>query len=197
MRLLFIDNFDSFTYNLVHLLAAHGAEMDVWLNDDVRMQPAALDAYDALAIGPGPGKPDDTPAVQLMVRAAAERELPLLGVCLGLQVIGATFGGTIAHAPQLMHGKTSFIRHDGTGVFAGLPSPFVATRYHSLCLAASSVPANLRITARSDDGVVQGLAHATLPIHAVQFHPESVLSEQGAQIARNFLTLAAARVRCD
>lgn len=188
-KLLFVDNFDSFTYNVVHLLASQGADLDVMLNDDARLTPSLLEGYDGLVVGPGPGAPAQTPGVLDLLASAARIALPVLGVCLGLQAIGEVFGGRVTHAPQLMHGKTSAIEHDGTGVFAGLPSPFVATRYHSLCLAPDSLPPVLVVTARSGDGAIQGVRHRALPIHAVQFHPESILSEYGPAIARNFLKL--------
>ncbi|MGZ3503916.1 MAG: anthranilate synthase component II [Vulcanimicrobiaceae bacterium] len=191
-KLLFIDNFDSFTYNVVHLLASQGASLDVVLNDDPRLEPRRLDEYDALVVGPGPGNPAQAPRMLAMLRAAAERRNPVLGVCLGLQAVGEVFGGTVTHAPHLMHGKTSAIHHDQTGIFEGVPTPFTATRYHSLCIAPSSLPQELVQTAHSDDGVIQGIAHRSLPIFAVQFHPESVLSEHGERIAANFLALARA-----
>lgn len=189
-RILFIDNVDSFTYNVVHLLASQGNTPDVILNDDASLTPAILHRYDGLIVGPGPGKPSDSPAMLRVLRVAIDRGMPVLGVCLGLQSIGEVLGATVTHAPRLMHGKTSPIVHDGSGVFAGLPSPFVATRYHSLCLDPATIPADLAVTARSDDGVIQGIAHRQRPVHGVQFHPESVLSERGDAIARNFLTLA-------
>ncbi len=191
--LLFVDNYDSFTYNVVHLLVSQGATVDVMLNDDARLQPALLANYSALVVGPGPGNPGQVPATLAMLRAAAATRKPVLGVCLGLQAVGEIFGGRIGHAPQLMHGKTSPIHHDGTGLFVGVPTPFTATRYHSLCIEPASLPAELIVTAHSDDGVIQAVAHRTLPIVAVQFHPESILSEHGDRIAKNFLMLAAAR----
>jgi anthranilate synthase/aminodeoxychorismate synthase-like glutamine amidotransferase len=187
-RVLFIDNFDSFSYNVVHLLASRGVAPDVLLNDDLRLQPAILERYDALVVGPGPGRPEHASQMMAVLRAAIERGMPVLGVCLGLQAIGEVMGATVTHAPRLMHGKTSSIEHDGSGVFAGLPSPLTATRYHSLCLEPSTIPATLRVTARSEDGVVQGVAHRDRPVHGVQFHPESVLSESGEQIVENFLS---------
>ena len=185
-RVLFVDNFDSFSYNVVHLLASCGVAPDVLLNDDPRLQPAILERYDALVVGPGPGRPEHAPQMMAVLRAAIERGMPVLGVCLGLQAIGEVMGATVTHAPRLMHGKTSSIEHDGSGVFAGLASPLTATRYHSLCLDPSTIPATLRVTARSEDGVVQGIAHRERPVHGVQFHPESVLSESGEQIVANF-----------
>jgi len=185
--ILFIDNYDSFTYNVVHLLASQGAEVDVVLNDEERLVPALLDGYATLVVGPGPGNPSQQPRMMNVLRAAIDREMPIFGVCLGLQAIGEAFGASVTHAPSQMHGKTSPITHDSSGVFAGLPSPFTATRYHSLCLDESTLPQELRITARSEDGVIQGIAHKRLPIAGVQFHPESVLSEHGEQLVRSAL----------
>jgi anthranilate synthase/aminodeoxychorismate synthase-like glutamine amidotransferase len=190
-RLLFIDNFDSFTYNVVHLLTAQGGACDVVLNDDPRLVSGTLEDYDALVVGPGPGKPSEVPRMMEVLDDAIERGMPVLGVCLGLQAIGEVLGARVVHAPHQMHGKTSAIEHDASGIFAGLPSPLVATRYHSLCLDPATIPAELRVTARSDDGVVQGIVHRGRPVHAVQFHPESVLSQGGAELARNFLAIAA------
>lgn len=187
---LFIDNYDSFTYNVVHLLAAQGAPPDVVLNDDPKLEPALLDRYELLVVGPGPGNPSQQPRMMGVLRAAIERGMPVFGVCLGLQAIGEALGAQVTHAPAQMHGKTSRIEHEATGIFKGVPSPLTATRYHSLCLEAATLPAELRVTARSDDGVVQGVAHATLPVHAVQFHPESVLSEHGGAIVRSMLRIA-------
>lgn len=187
MKVLFIDNFDSFTYNVVHLLASVGIEQDVMLNDDARVEPALLENYDALVVGPGPGNPGQTPRVVELIRAAAEREMPVFGVCLGLQAIAEAFGGKVVHAPAPMHGKTSAIIHGGTGLFEGLPTPFTATRYHSLCVDPATLPDDLEVCARSSDGVVQAVKHRTLPVSGVQFHPESVLSEHGDRIVRNAL----------
>ena len=187
---LFVDNYDSFTYNVVHLLAAQGAPADVIMNDDPRLEPALLDRYELLVIGPGPGNPSEQPRMMQVLRAAVERGMPVFGVCLGLQAIGEALGATVTHAPSQMHGKTSSIEHDGTGVFAGLPSPLVATRYHSLCLEPASLPGSLHISAQSPDGVVQGIAHRHLPVHGVQFHPESVLSEHGGRLLRAMLNIA-------
>lgn len=188
-RVLFIDNYDSFTYNVVHLLAMSGAAPEVMLNDDASLVPSALRGYAALVIGPGPGNPSQQPRMMEVVRAAIESAKPTLGVCLGLQAIGEALGAVVTHAPRQMHGKVSQIEHDGTGVFAALPSPFVATRYHSLALDRTSIPTSLHISARSEDGVVQGIAHRDAPVHGVQFHPESVLSEHGELLVRNFLAL--------
>ena len=188
MRVLFVDNFDSFTYNVVHLLASQGVEPEVVLNDDPRLRDAGvLEQYDALVVGPGPGNPGQTPAVVDLIRAAAEKQMPVLGVCFGLQAIGEAFGGKVVHAPEPMHGKTSVMIHDAGGMFEGVRNPFIATRYHSLCLEEGTLPEELVVTARSEDGVVQAVSHRTLPVHGVQFHPESVLSEQGERIVRNAL----------
>ena len=186
-RVLFVDNFDSFSYNVVHLLAACGAAPEVLLNDDPRLLPEILERYRALVIGPGPGRPEHAPGMLAVLRAAIDREMPVLGVCLGLQAIGEVLGATVTHATRQMHGKTSQITHENTGIFRGLPSPLTATRYHSLCLDPATIPDSLRVTARSEDGVVQGIAHRRLPVAAVQFHPESVLSEHGERIVENFL----------
>ncbi len=190
MKLLYIDHYDSFAYNVVHLLASQGARPDVILSDDPELGPALLERYEAVVIGPGPGHPREVRRVLSIVRAAAERRTPLFGVCLGLQAIGEALGGRVVHAPYLMHGKTSRIEHAGTGVFGGIPSPLIATRYHSLALDASTLPTELVVTARSEEGVVQGIAHRELPLHAVQFHPESVTSEHGTRLVRNFLEIA-------
>lgn len=188
MKVLFIDNVDSFAYNVVHLLASAGAPPDVIANDDARLRPEVLDGYDALAVGPGPGSPSEYPEMLAVVRSAIDRRLPIFGVCMGLQAIGEVLGARVIHAPQIMHGKTSQIVHDGSGLFAGLPSPITATRYHSLCVDEASLPASVRVTARSEDGVVQGLELREAPVHAVQFHPESILSEHGRALVRNFLS---------
>jgi anthranilate synthase/aminodeoxychorismate synthase-like glutamine amidotransferase len=188
-RILFVDNFDSFSYNVVHLLASAGAAPEVMLNDDPRLQPKSLDSYEALVVGPGPGRPEHAPQMMAVLRAAIERAMPVFGVCLGLQAIGEALGATVTYAPRQMHGKTSPIAHDGSGVFFGLPAPISATRYHSLCLDPATIPAELHVNARSDDGVVQGIVHREHPVHGVQFHPESVLSEHGRQLVENFLRL--------
>lgn len=189
-RVLFIDNYDSFTYNVVHLLASEGVTPDVLLNDDANLEPAMLARYDLLVVGPGPGNPGQQPRMMAVLAAAIERGMPVFGVCLGLQAIGETLGARVTHAPSQMHGKTSEIYNTGTGIFSGVPSPFVATRYHSLCLDPASLPDALEVTARSSDGVVQAVAHRSRPVHAVQFHPESVLSEHGGQLIRNMLRFA-------
>jgi anthranilate synthase/aminodeoxychorismate synthase-like glutamine amidotransferase len=189
MNVLFIDNYDSFTYNVVHLLASQGAKIDVILNDDEKLTPEILATYDAVVVGPGPGRPSDFQRMMEVLKAAIQSNMPILGVCLGQQAIGESLGAKVTHAPQLMHGKVSKIAHNGTGLFAGLQTPLSATRYHSLCLDPDTIPGELTVTATSPDGVVQAVVHKTLPIHAVQFHPESVLSEHGDTLIRNFLAL--------
>lgn len=188
-RILFVDNFDSFSYNVVHLLASAGAAPEVLLNDDLRLVPASLESFDALVVGPGPGRPEHAPQMMTVLRAAIDRKMPVLGVCLGLQAIGEALGAVVIHAPRQMHGKTSRIAHEGNGLFTGLPMPITATRYHSLCLDPATIPTDLQVNARSDDGVIQGIAHRHRPVHGVQFHPESVLSDHGKQIVENFIAL--------
>jgi anthranilate synthase/aminodeoxychorismate synthase-like glutamine amidotransferase len=190
MRLLVVDNYDSFTYNLVHLFGALDAELTVLRNDDPALDEAAVGNCGALVLGPGPGRPADAGKLPLIVAWAERLRCPVLGVCLGQQAIGEHFGAQVIHAPALVHGKTSAIDHDGSGVFASLPSPVTVTRYHSLCVTA--LPETLRVTARSADGVAQGVAHRTLPIYGVQFHPESVLTPDGPRMAANFLAIARA-----
>jgi anthranilate synthase/aminodeoxychorismate synthase-like glutamine amidotransferase len=192
VELLLVDNYDSFTYNLAHLFGALGARVAVVRNDDPRLDAAAVAGADAVCIGPGPGRPAGAGKTMETIGWAIAANRPLLGVCLGQQAIGEYFGGTVDHAPHLMHGKTSSIEHDGSGVFAGVPSPFAATRYHSLCVAHAPFPAALRANATSEDAVIQGVQHRTLPIHGVQFHPESVLTTEGHRIFANFLAIAEA-----
>jgi anthranilate synthase component 2 len=189
--ILVVDNYDSFTWNLVQYLKEIGAEVRVARNDALTAAEALASGADAILISPGPGTPDEAGISLALVAACAEARMPLLGVCLGHQAIGQHFGGRVGRAPAPMHGKVSAIAHDGSGVFAGLPSPFAATRYHSLCVAASSLPDGLIVNAGADDGTVQGVRHAALPIHGVQFHPESIASEHGHALLANFLALAA------
>lgn len=184
--LLLIDNYDSFTYNLFHYLGELGAEIDVRRNDALTVQEALAQAPQGIVISPGPCDPDRAGICLELIEQAAGR-VPLLGVCLGHQAIGQTFGGKVVRAPQPEHGKVSTISHDGRGLFAGLPSPFRATRYHSLMVDREGWPACLRVTAESEDGVVQGLRHRDLPIFGVQFHPESIATEHGHALLRNFL----------
>ncbi|GAC1659891.1 MAG: aminodeoxychorismate/anthranilate synthase component II [Candidatus Elarobacter sp.] len=186
MRLLLVDNYDSFTWNLAHLFGGvEDVEVDVIRNDDPRLGEGVTARYDGVIVGPGPGRPAEAGRTMEIVREAARRRRPLFGVCLGLQAIGEAFGGRVVHAPSQMHGKTSEITHDGRGVFVGLPSPFTATRYHSLVVDHEGFPADLRANAASDDGVIQGLVHRELPIAGVQFHPESVLTVEGRALAEN------------
>jgi anthranilate synthase component II len=194
MKLLLVDNYDSFTWNLAHLFGGvAGVEVDVVRNDDPRLDDGVTLRYDGVIVGPGPGRPADAGRTMAIVREAARERRPLFGVCLGLQAIGEAFGGRVVHAPQQMHGKTSEITHDGRGAFAGLPSPFVATRYHSLVVDHDGFPASLRANAASDDGVIQGVIHRELPISGVQFHPESVLTTAGPLMAENVIRSMAER----
>jgi para-aminobenzoate synthetase component II len=193
MHVLLVDNYDSFTYNIFHLFAQLGASVDVVRNDAPGLSAGAVLAYDAVIVGPGPGRPADAGRAMRVIGEAVDAEKPLLGICLGMQAIGEYFGGVVTYAPSLMHGKTSQITHDASGIFAKVPSPFSATRYHSLCVAHDLFPAALRVTASSEDAVIQGLAHRSLPAYGVQFHPESVLTAQGPVIAANFLALATGR----
>ncbi len=185
-RVLVIDNYDSFVYNLVQELGELGAGPVVFRNDAIDVAGIRDEKPDAVLISPGPGRPEHGGVSLSAIRELAG-ELPLLGVCLGNQCIGQVFGGRIVPAPHLMHGKTSEIHHDGLGVFAGLPNPFVATRYHSLVVDPASVPDELMVTATSTDGVIMGLRHRDLPIEGVQFHPESVLTASGPALLANFL----------
>lgn len=190
MKLLLVDNYDSFTYILAHLFGGAGADVDVIRNDDPRIADAVPAQYDAIVLGPGPGRPAQAGRTLGIVREAAAARRPLFGVCLGLQAIGEAFGGEVVHAPSLMHGKVSSITHDGKGVLYGVPSPFVATRYHSLCVGHNGFPAALHANAVSDEGVIQAAYHRELPIWGVQFHPESILTTMGPAIAANFLECA-------
>jgi anthranilate synthase/aminodeoxychorismate synthase-like glutamine amidotransferase len=184
---LLIDNYDSFTFNLAQALGALGATVDVLRADDDRLA-SALDARpDRLVISPGPGRPEAAGRSPSLVRAAPERGIATLGVCLGLQCAAIAFGARVVRAPEPRHGKTSLVRHDGRGIFTGVPDPTEATRYHSLMVDESSLPSDLAVTARSDDGVVMALRHARLPLEAVQFHPESVLTKDGMRMLENFL----------
>lgn len=185
--LVLIDNYDSFTYNLVHCLGELGAQSTVLRNDAVSVADVLALRPDAIVISPGPGVPQDAGISVELVRAAAEAGLPVLGVCLGHQAIGHAFGGRIVRAGQIVHGKTARIRHGGSGLFDGLPSPFQATRYHSLVVDAAAAPAELEITARTEDGLIMGLSHRTKPVFGVQFHPESIASEHGRALLDNFL----------
>ncbi|MEY3622715.1 MAG: anthranilate synthase component [Pseudomonadota bacterium] len=190
--ILVIDNYDSFTWNLVHYLMELGAEVEVVRNDDMSAGQALSTGAQAFLISPGPKTPNEAGVSLELVAACAEAGKPLLGVCLGHQTIGQHFGGTVARG-GLMHGKTSPVTHDGSGLFEGLPSPFQATRYHSLIV--ENVPSSLVINATSDDGHVMGFRHATLPIHSVQFHPESIATEHGHAMLANFMRIAGMAVK--
>ena len=184
-RILVIDNYDSFVFNLVQYLQQLGAECTVVRNDEVEASEAGK--YDGVLISPGPGTPDKAGVSIAMINYCAENSIPLFGVCLGHQAIGEAFGATVSRAPELLHGKTSQVIHNGAGVLANLPSPFTATRYHSLAVERDTVPAVLEITGSTESGVVMSMRHATLPIEGVQFHPESVLTEHGHQMLANWL----------
>jgi len=187
-RILVIDNYDSFVFNLVQYLAQLGAECTVVRNDEVAASEAAR--YDGVLISPGPGTPDKAGVSIAMIQYCAENSIPLFGVCLGHQAIGEAFGATVSRAPELLHGKTSQVIHNATGVLANIPSPFTATRYHSLAVERGSVPDVLEVTGATESGVVMSLRHKSLPIEGVQFHPESVLTEHGHAMLANWL------VRC-
>ncbi len=186
-RVVVIDNYDSFVYNLVQYLGELGAEPVVVRNDEVDLTALFALRPDGLLVSPGPGRPEDAGISSEAILASATAGLPVLGVCLGHQCIGAVFGASVVRAPAIMHGKTSLIHHDGEGIFSGLPDPFEATRYHSLIVPAESVPASLAISARSEDGLVMGLRHRELPVNGVQFHPESILTAVGHELLGNFL----------
>ncbi|WP_132992654.1 aminodeoxychorismate/anthranilate synthase component II [Gordonia zhaorongruii] len=189
MRILVIDNYDSFVYNLVQYLGQLGVEAVVWRNDDPQLDDLTkvVDDFDGILLSPGPGTPDRAGVTVPIVSVAAQAKTPLLGVCLGHQAIGEAFGGTVDRAPELLHGKTSLVNHSGRGVLAGLPDPFVATRYHSLTVRPETVPAELEVTGSTDTGVVMAMMHRELPIHGVQFHPESVLTQGGHRMLANWL----------
>ena len=185
-RILVVDNYDSFVFNLVQYLQQLGAECTVVRNDAVEATEAAH--YDGVLISPGPGIPEKAGVSVAMIKFCAEKRIPLFGVCLGHQAIGVAFGATVSRAPELLHGKTSEVYHQQQGVLADLPSPFTATRYHSLCVERDTVGADLEITGTTESGIVMSLRHRTLPIEGVQFHPESVLTEHGHQMLANWLT---------
>jgi para-aminobenzoate synthetase component 2 len=193
-RILVVDNYDSFVYNLVQYLGQLGADVEARRNDAV--SPADLDQLrpDGVLISPGPGTPQRAGNSMPIVEACAERTLPLLGVCLGHQAIGAVYGAPIVAAPELLHGKTSEVSHDGTGVLAGLPSPFIATRYHSLAVEEAALAPEIVVTARTASGVVMAVRHTSLPIEGVQFHPESVLTQGGHRLLANWLARCGAEV---
>jgi len=186
--ILLLDNYDSFTYNLAQYLGELGCQVEVHRNDKISVEQIARKKPEGIVISPGPCTPQEAGISMELVQQLAGK-FPILGVCLGHQAIGAAFGGKIVRAPKLFHGKTSEIQHDGKGVFAKLPKPFTATRYHSLIVERKSLPRELEITAETDDGIIMGLRHRTEKIEGVQFHPESVLTEAGKQLLRNFLEL--------
>ncbi|MBD8061987.1 aminodeoxychorismate/anthranilate synthase component II [Oceanitalea stevensii] len=185
-RLLVVDNYDSFVWTIVGYLEQLGASTVVQRNDAVTADPRD---FDGVLVSPGPGTPKEAGASLEVIERCAEHRVPMLGVCLGHQALGELYGGTVTHAAELMHGKTSPVDHDGSGVFAGLPTPFTATRYHSLAVDAATVPEELAVTATTAGGVVMGLQHRELPLHGVQFHPESVLTEHGHRLLANWLAV--------
>jgi anthranilate synthase component 2 len=186
IRILLVDNYDSFTYNLAQQLGELGADVRVVRNDAITPDQVLVDLPDGVVISPGPGDPSDA-GVSTDVLASLAGIRPVLGVCLGHQCLGELYGGRVVRAPELVHGKTSLIHHDGSGVFVGLPNPFPATRYHSLVVDRDSVPDVLRITAWTQDGLVMGLRHRTLDVEGVQFHPESILTDDGMDLLANFV----------
>ena len=185
--LLLIDNYDSFTYNLVHYFGELGADVVVHRNDALNVQEAMALKPSAIVLSPGPGTPEQSGICLALTQAAAETKTPLLGVCLGHQTIGQVFGGKVVRCHEIVHGKMGAMHHSGKGVFAGLPSPFEATRYHSLIVDRASLPDSLEVTAWLEDGTIMGLKHRELPIEGVQFHPESIASEHGHQMLKTFL----------
>ena len=185
-RILLIDNYDSFTFNLAQAFSSLGAQVEVLRADDPRLDAALAARPDRLVISPGPGRPEAAGRSPALVRDAPALGIPTLGVCLGLQCAAIAFGARVVRAPQPRHGKTSLVRHDGRGIFAGVPLPTEATRYHSLMVDEATLPPELVVTARADDGVVMGLRHTSLPLEAVQFHPESVLTADGMRMLENF-----------
>lgn len=188
-RILIVDNYDSFVHNIAQYLAQIGAQVEMWRNDDQRLaDDTQLSAFDGLLLSPGPGTPEEAGQCVNLVNRFAGR-IPIFGVCLGLQVIGVAFGGVVDRAPEQLHGKTSPVFHDGKGVFAGLPSPLTATRYHSLAIDPETTPEVLEVSARTESGVIMAVRHRELDLEAVQFHPESVLTEGGYQMLANWLVV--------
>ena len=187
--IVLIDNYDSFTFNLVHYLGELGADVDVHRNDKISAEAVMALEPEAIVLSPGPCTPNEA-GICLDLIAKASATIPMLGVCLGHQAMGQAFGGQVIRAPQMMHGKLSDIRHDATGVFRGINGPFKATRYHSLIVDRANLPAGLRVNADTADGIIMGMAHETLPLHGVQFHPESIASEHGHLMLENFLAIA-------
>jgi para-aminobenzoate synthetase component II len=190
VQVLVVDNYDSFVFNLVQYLGQLGVYAAVWRNDDARLDDVAVvvDQFDGVLLSPGPGTPERAGASIPLVRACAATATPLLGVCLGHQAIGVAFGATVDRAPELLHGKTSTVFHTNAGVLQGLPDPFTATRYHSLTILPDTVPAELEVTARTRSGVIMGVRHVNLPIHGVQFHPESILTQGGHRMLANWMS---------
>mmetsp|Transcript_13429 Transcript_13429/g.21362 ORF Transcript_13429/g.21362 Transcript_13429/m.21362 type:complete len:198 (-) Transcript_13429:1050-1643(-) len=191
--LLLIDNYDSFTYNLVHYLGEMGADVQVWRNDALTVQDAMGMNPSGILLSPGPCDPSQAGICLALTAAAAETRTPLMGVCLGHQTIGQHFGGDVVRCHEIVHGKMGTMKHSGKGLFAGLPSPFEATRYHSLVVDRATLPDCLDITAELEDGTIMGLQHKELPIHGVQFHPESIASEHGHALLKNFLDMMPAK----
>ena len=193
-RILVIDNYDSFVYNLVQYLGELGAEPIVVRNDELTVEDAVALNPDGVLLSPGPGRPEDAGILCAAITAFAGKT-PVFGVCLGHQAIGHVFGGKVVRAPELVHGKTSMINHEGLGVFAGLDSPLAATRYHSLVVERESLPSSLEVTASTSDGMIMGMRHREFDVEGVQFHPESVLTQHGHDLVRNFLVRTESRVR--
>ncbi|MFJ1459025.1 aminodeoxychorismate/anthranilate synthase component II [Nocardia wallacei] len=195
MRVLVVDNYDSFVFNLVQYLGQLGAEATVWRNDDPQLDDTdeVVTRFDGVLISPGPGTPDRAGKSIDLVHACVAHRVPLLGVCLGHQAIGAAFGATVTRAPELLHGKTSAVFHIGAGVLAGLPDPFTATRYHSLTVLEETLPADIEVLGRTESGIVMAMRHRTLPVHGVQFHPESVLTQGGHRMLANWLEVCGER----
>jgi anthranilate synthase component 2 len=189
MRVTLIDNYDSFTFNLVHYIGELGADVKVWRNDEISVEEALDEEPDALVLSPGPCTPNEAGICLDLVRAAGATK-PILGVCLGHQAIGQVFGGRVVRAPVPMHGKISRVSHNARGLFRGVNGPFHATRYHSLVIDRATAPEDLEITAEADDGLIMAVSHRDRPVHGVQFHPESIASEHGRTILKNFLDLA-------
>jgi anthranilate synthase component 2 len=185
--LLLIDNYDSFTYNLVHYLGSLGTEIEIWRNDAIDVQEAMAMKPAGILLSPGPCDPDQAGICLAITQAAAETRTPLLGVCLGHQTIGQAFGGNVVRCDEIVHGKMGTMHHTGKGLFAGLPTPYEATRYHSLIVDRETLPDTLEITAELEDGTIMGLQHRDLPIHGVQFHPESIRSQHGHALLQNFV----------
>jgi para-aminobenzoate synthetase component II len=195
VQVLVVDNYDSFVFNLVQYLGQLGVDAAVWRNDDAHLNDAAtaVGQFDGVLLSPGPGTPERAGASIPLVRACAATATPLLGVCLGHQAIGVAFGATVDRAPELLHGKTSTVFHTNAGVLQGLPDPFTATRYHSLTILPETVPAELEVTARTSSGVIMGVRHVERPIHGVQFHPESILTQGGHRMLANWLSYCGQR----